>query len=294
MRDGKSRYKMKPSVPLKSLDTLWLQVGGTLCNLQCTHCFVSCGPQNYNHEMMTLDQVEERLDEAASMNVKDYYITGGEVFMNPEIFQILETILTRGPLNILTNGTLLSWKNCDRLREIQSHSPNQMTFRVSMEHFEEEANDLVRGRNSWRKALEGIGNLVLVGFEPILTVTRSWKEDDDAEMERCFRNLLQERDIPMPRIKLIPPFLIGRQAEKDRPYNETEYVTEKCFEEYDIGNLQCATCRMATATGVYVCPILVDEPEGRMGNTIKETVRPFSLVHSACYTCRVTGMTCKN
>ena len=30
-----------PEVPLKSLDTLWLQVGGTLCNLECTHCFIS-------------------------------------------------------------------------------------------------------------------------------------------------------------------------------------------------------------------------------------------------------------
>lgn len=30
-----------PEAPLRALDTLWLQVGGTLCNLACTHCFVS-------------------------------------------------------------------------------------------------------------------------------------------------------------------------------------------------------------------------------------------------------------
>ena len=50
-----------PEVPLVKLDTLWLQVGGTLCNLQCTHCFISCGPQNHTHEMMSLQEVRQRL-----------------------------------------------------------------------------------------------------------------------------------------------------------------------------------------------------------------------------------------
>ena len=76
--------------------------------------------------------------------------------------------------------------------------------------------------------------------------------------------------------------------------NDEEYVTEKCFENFDITQLQCATSRMATGDGVYVCPILVDNPKARMGNNIQETLRPFPLSHSACYTCRVTGMTCKS
>ena len=112
--------------------------------------------------------------------------------------------------------------------------------------------------------------------------------------EEEFINLLKEKKVPTPRIKILPAFLIGRQAETDRPYPDEEYVTEKCFENYDITNLQCSASRMAASNGVYVCPILVDEPVGFMGNSIKETLRPFPLSHSACYTCRVTGMTCKN
>jgi len=38
-----------PAVYLKRLDTLWFQVAGTHCNLQCSHCFISCGPKNNNH-----------------------------------------------------------------------------------------------------------------------------------------------------------------------------------------------------------------------------------------------------
>ena len=244
--------------------------------------------------MMTLAQVRQRLDEAKGMAILDFYITGGEIFLNPEIFEILEEILTSGPLNKLTNGTLLTPKKCARLRELENRSPNRMTFRVSMEHFDETANDKVRGKHSYRKALEGIANLVETGFSPILTVTRSWDEKDDKKMEERFLSILKEKKTPAPRIKILPSFLMGRQAETNRPYSEDEYVTEKCFENYDTANLQCASCRMATSTGVYVCPILVDEPIGLMGETLQETLRPFSLAHSACYTCRVTGMTCKN
>ena len=46
-----------PFVPSRSLDTLWFQVGGTVCNLACTHCFVSCSPTNHTHEMLTLAEV---------------------------------------------------------------------------------------------------------------------------------------------------------------------------------------------------------------------------------------------
>jgi len=121
-----TNYEVKesdfPEVPLVKLDTLWLQVGGTLCNLQCTHCFISCGPQNHTHEMMTLKDVQQRLLESKTLGVKDYYITGGEVFMNPEIFEILATILEFGPLDVLTNGTLITSEKAARLREIQNNS----------------------------------------------------------------------------------------------------------------------------------------------------------------------------
>ncbi|MFQ5715477.1 MAG: radical SAM protein [Nitrospinales bacterium] len=282
-----------PEAPLIRLETLWLQVGGTLCNLQCTHCFISCGPQNHNHGMMSLKQTRAYLEESKNEGIKDYYITGGEIFLNPEIFEILEAILEYGPLNMLTNATLITPEKARRLATLQSQAIHPMTFRVSMEHFEEEQNDKIRGRNSFRRATTGMRNLAASGFSPILTVTRSWDEENDLEMEARFLNFLKENGIP-PRIKILPAFLLGRQTERDRQYRDDEHVTESCFENYDIANLQCSTCRMATAKGVYVCPILVDEPAGRMGDTLKEAQRPFPLAHSACYTCRVTGMTCKN
>ena len=293
-----TNYEVKasnfPEVPLVKLDTLWLQVGGTLCNLQCTHCFISCGPQNHTHEMMTLKDVQQRLLESKTLGVKDYYITGGEVFMNPEIFEILATILEYGPLDVLTNGTLITSEKAARLKKIQNNSSHKLQFRVSMESFDEKLNDRTRGENSFSKATEGITNLNSFGFSPILTVTRNWDEAKDKEMEESFKDFLESLNISDPRIKILPEFLLGQLAVNTRNYFDHEHVTEKCFENYDITNLQCSTSRMATKTGVYVCPILVDNDKAKMGDTIEETLRPFPLAHSACYTCRVTGMTCKS
>ena len=283
-----------PEVPLKELETLWMQVGGTLCNLECTHCFISCGPKNDTIAMMTLAQVEERLWESRELGVKDYYITGGEVFINPEIFEILAAILNYGPLDALTNGTQITSEKAKRLRTIQDASKHPLRFRVSMEHFDEDKNDVIRGKNAYRKAIAGIVCLAEAGFSPILTVTRTWEEESDSEMESKFVEFLRKSGVMQPQIKILPGFLLGQLAENERDYSQDEYVTEKCFEDFDITQLQCATSRMATGEGVYVCPILVDNPAARMGDTLADTLRPFPLSHSACYTCRVTGMTCKS
>ena len=294
MDDKVKTPKKIPEVPLKEMETLWMQVGGTLCNLECTHCFISCGPKNDTIAMMTLAQVEERLRESRELGVKDYYITGGEVFINPEIFEILAAILSYGPLDALTNGTQITSEKAKRLRTIKDASKHPLRFRVSMEHFDEDKNDVIRGKNAYRKAITGIVCLAEAGFSPILTVTRTWEEESDSEMESKFVEFLRKSGVMQPQIKILPGFLLGQLAENERDYSQDEYVTEKCFEDFDITQLQCATSRMATGEGVYVCPILVDNPAARMGDTLTDTLRPFPLSHSACYTCRVTGMTCKS
>jgi len=294
MTDTGNTNSSIPKVPLESLDTLWMQVGGTLCNFSCTHCFISCSPQNDSHPMMTLEQVQSYLLESKELGVKDFYITGGEVFLNKEIFEILQAILQYGPLNVLSNGSLITEQKAGRLASIRDSSTHPLQFRISMESYEAEANDTIRGENSFSKAAEGIRQLAKAGFSPILTVTRTWDEEEDAAMEEKFIQFLRDCKSPEPRVKILPGFLLGRQQDNERPYNEDERVTEKCFENYDIRNLQCASSRMATGKGVYVCPILVDEDSARMGRTLKETTHSFPLAHPACYTCRVTGMTCKS
>ncbi len=104
-----------PLAELRSLDTLWFQVAGTVCNLACTHCFVSSSPTNHTHEAMTLAEIVPYLDEAAGLGVREFYFTGGEPFLNPEMEAILAKTLEYGPANVLTNGLLLDPSAAARL-----------------------------------------------------------------------------------------------------------------------------------------------------------------------------------
>ena len=96
------------------------------------------------------------------------------------------------------------------------------------------------------------------------------------------------------RLKILPLVLMGRCAELIRPYNEDERVTVKCFENFDINSLQCATSRIVTSKGVFVCPILINDTKAWMGWTLKESLKPYTMESPACYTCRTSGLTCKN
>ena len=51
-----------PLQELENLDELWFQVGGTLCNLSCNHCFISCHPGNDNFGFMDLETIRNRGD----------------------------------------------------------------------------------------------------------------------------------------------------------------------------------------------------------------------------------------
>ena len=60
-----------PRVPLFALDALWFQVGGTVCNLWCTHCFINCSPKNHAFEFMSREQVRGYLQESLPYGVKE-------------------------------------------------------------------------------------------------------------------------------------------------------------------------------------------------------------------------------
>ena len=164
-----------PHVELRSFDTLWLQVGGTVCNLACTHCFVSCSPTNHTHEPMSLAEVQRYLDEAAALGVREVYFTGGEPFLNPEMEAILAAALAIGPATVLTNGLLLDPARCARLKALDEASEYSLDLRISLDGWDAASNDPIRGEGTFDRALAGVRNLVRAGLNPVLTVTEVYR-----------------------------------------------------------------------------------------------------------------------
>ena len=282
---------MTPSVGLSALDTLWIQVAGTLCNIECTHCFISSSPTNRSHAMMSLGDVERRLAEARPLGVREYYFTGGEPFMNRDMLAILEATLRQGPATVLTNGMLLRPEVCRRLRELFDASDYSLDIRVSLDGFDRESHDAIRGAGVWDRVMTGLRNLADAGINPVITVTTAAEGVASAEGRARFLELIRAWGFDRPRLKVLSLFRIGAEEKRTRAYDDWERLTGELTEE-QATVLQCSSCRMVTSKGVYVCPILIEEPEARMGDTIRETLRPFPLKYGACHTCWVEGVTC--
>ncbi|MEJ2084231.1 MAG: radical SAM protein [Acidobacteriota bacterium] len=292
---GPSRQggSLPPRVELDALDTLWFQVGGTLCNLACTHCFVSCSPTNHTHEMMSLAEIVPYLEEGAGLGVKEYYFTGGEPFLNKEMEAILEKTLEFGPACVLTNGLLLDPARCARLETIARGSEYSLDFRVSMDGYNAESNDPIRGTGTFERILGGIRNLYEAGLNPVITVTEVHDEHNTVAGKERFFDLLRELGIRKPRLKILPVFQIGAEAERSGAYESWQRLRQGDAPASGWGHLQCSSCRMVTDQGVWVCPILVNEPSARMGGRIADTLGEYPLDHPACWTCHVYGVSCR-
>ncbi len=284
-----------PSVPLLSLDQLWFQVSGTVCNLRCNHCFISCAPDNHSFWFMTRDMVRSALEESADMNVSEYYFTGGEPFMNSEMEGILEDTLQYGPATVLTNATLFHQRRVQKLRAVQDGSDHEITFRVSIDGYSPETNDPIRGEGTFDRAMDGVANLVAAGFRPIITAMQSWPCEEMACTLQAFNDALGKVGYTDPRLKILPPLLIGEEADRNRGYQPCERVTHEMMHGYDLNQLLCTRARLVTASGVYACPILLDYPSARLADTLADAVTiDAPLAEAACYTCYTNGAICSN
>jgi sulfatase maturation enzyme AslB (radical SAM superfamily) len=286
--------KPTPAVALAHLDDLWFQVAGTLCNLTCNHCFISCSPHNHAFDFLDLATVKKALDESIALGVKEYYFTGGEPFINPDMVAILELTLKYGPATVLTNGTVFKDEWLARLRQAEDTSPYSLEFRVSIDGASAAENDPIRGPGTFDRALKGVRQLVAHGFLPIITVARTRDDQDDAALFDGFVKVLRAQGYARPRVKILPTLRLGAEVERQRGYSAEERVTPEMMQGFDEGLLICNHSRIITDKGVYVCPILVEAPDARLGATLAEAQQPYALRHHACYTCYQYGTICSN
>jgi sulfatase maturation enzyme AslB (radical SAM superfamily) len=282
-----------PQSPLLALDTVWFQVAGTLCNLQCTHCFISCSPTNHRHEMMTLEQVRSYLAEARTLGAREYYFTGGEPFLHRDLLAMIEAALAQGPTSILTNGVLIREETARALRALADASEYSLDLRVSLDGWDAATNDSIRGAGTFERILAGVRHLAQEGLNPVITVTAACTGADTASGRSQLLAFLREAGLRQPRLKVLPVLRLGAEASRTRPYGLGETLRGWALTPSEAAALQCSSARMVTAGGVYVCPILLDFPGARMANTLSESLRPFTLRYPACFTCHQEGLTCR-
>lgn len=120
------------------------------CNLKCKYCFegdyTSCFVDT-NSLFLFTDTIKEKID--------DVVITGGEPFLHPDFFKIVEHYSEYANVIVTTNGTII---DSESLRDFLSrHSNVQIQF--SLDAIDPEFVSNVRGKGVWDKIMSAFSEL---------------------------------------------------------------------------------------------------------------------------------------
>src|ERR1700675_1751749 len=85
------------------------------CNERCVHCYLD----HDDHGERTTAEIKHFLDQMGDAGVFYLTISGGEILMRRDFFQILEHARKRTfSIKLKTNGVLIREKEADRLRAL--------------------------------------------------------------------------------------------------------------------------------------------------------------------------------
>ncbi len=153
-----------------------------LCNLACSGCGRIREYADTIQAMMSLEECLRSVDECPAPIVT---ITGGEPFLYPHVFDLVEAVLQRGKhIQFCTNGLLLE-KSLDRLLP----HPN-FTLNVHMDGMEETHDRILERKGTFKTAIEGIKKAKQLGFR-VCTNTTIFKDTDLVEIDMLFSMLTE-------------------------------------------------------------------------------------------------------
>jgi len=285
-------------VALAQLETLWFNTG-TLCNLACKSCYIESSPTNDALVYLTAAEVDAYLDEIEQdgLATREIGFTGGEPFMNRDMVPMLESCLSRGfEALVLTNAMRPMRRFEQALLDLKSRFGDRMTFRVSLDHYTQDAHEAERGGDSWDKAIAGLQWLSANDFS-IAVAGRHLAHEDDAMARKGYAALFAETGIGIDasdagRLVLFP--------EMDATLDVPE-ITTACWGILDVdpNSMMCSSSRMvvkhkgAERPMVTACTLLPYGDDFQMGETLAEASRDVSLNHPHCARfCVLGGASC--
>lgn len=288
--DGTPRGYIQPEL----LRELWFHTG-TACNLACPFCLEGSRPGDHRLEQITLAEVAPLMDEAVGLGVTQFSFTGGEPFINREIFSILQYALARRPGMVLTNGTRPLRKRWEELLALRE-ATHPLRLRVSLDFPEPERHDAGRGAGNFHLALESLSMLSAAGF--VVSIARQMEQGEDrTAVEEAFRVWFREFGIPEDIHQVAFPDFHGPSTHP----TGVPHITENCMTQYHTAAsraaFMCHFSKMVVKTGgrmrVYACTLVDDDSAYDQGATLTEALQQkVMLRHHRCFSCFRFGASC--
>lgn len=287
-----------------TLDDIWF-MAGSRCNLSCAHCYVDASPRNDTLDQMTLEDIMPFLEEAGKFAVENIYFTGGEPFINKDITGMIGASLDYGNVTVLTNATNVINRHIDRLKELREGSGNDFTLRVSLDHYDEEKHDRLRGKGKYKETLGNISTLLKSGFKLVITASAIAFDDNSLtrdEVEKRFKNLFIDSSGSGVEIKFLPYTLeMGANIRRIKEPTKQVFISRDCMARPGIEpeDFQCYNGRTVEKINgkmkVYPCPIIYNDPQYELADCLEDSFKEIYLKHKACFDfCYQGGGKCTN
>jgi len=298
--DLTAKGEARAQVPLIKPTTLWFNTG-TLCNIACIRCYIESSPTNDQLVYMTADEVSEYLEQIKRREwpIEEIAFTGGEPFMNPEMIEMARRPLAAGyKVLILTNAMkpMMRKRVQDGLLELRELYGDQLTLRISLDHFRSELHDEERGSGSYDSTLTGMRWLRDHKFQMAVAGRTIWGDTDKASREG-YAALFARENID---IDASDPSQAVLFPEMDETVEVPE-ITTACWGILDKSpqDIMCASSRMvvkrkgADKPSVLACTLLPYDPEFELGATLEDAEAPIKLNHPHCAKfCVLGGASC--
>lgn len=144
------------------------------CNQRCTHCYQETFTDNdptidqLNSALSQYNDLLESLSSSQSCRVRGHInITGGEPFLHPELFTLLESVGAKYTFGILTNGSLIDKKAA---AELSALKPSFVQISIDGDR---EVHDSIRGSGSFNRTLSSIKTLTEHKIKTYISFTAS-------------------------------------------------------------------------------------------------------------------------
>jgi radical SAM/Cys-rich protein len=241
--------RTKESTPeeLQATDTEILQVNvGRKCNLECTHCHLTCSPDR--DEMMSRGVMEAILRALPELECSMIDITGGAPELHPDLSWFI-TELKRASKSIQVRTNLVALGERDDLMSFFQNNGIQLV--ASMPCYMQENVDAQRGDGVYEKAVAVLLKLNTLGYGiqdalPLNLVYNpggAFLPGAQKELEDAYRKELQERfGIQFSHLLVVTNVPVGRFREAlatDGALDDYMKLLEGSFNPSTLDKLMC-------------------------------------------------------
>jgi MoaA/NifB/PqqE/SkfB family radical SAM enzyme len=282
-------------IEARNIKTLWFNTG-TLCNIECKNCYIESSPKNDRLVYLTFEEVKSFIDEALDKNLgtNEIGFTGGEPFMNKDIMKMIDYSLNKNFKVLVLSNAMKPMLN--RTKELIKLNHSNLTIRVSIDHYEKEKHEEIRGKNTYDVMMQGLKWLNENNFNYTLATRLLWKEKEE-DLRKNFGTFIKNNNL---KLDTYSPKELVTFAEMDEKIDTPE-ITTSCWDilNKDPNDIMCSWSRMVVRKknsknpSVIACTLLPYADEFDLGETLTNSLQKIYLNHKHCSKfCVLGGSSC--